>query len=272
MKFIIRADAAIHIGSGHIMRCLTLAKALRDYSHTVKFICREFQGNLISYIRSQDFEVFNIPHLNNSLTSVDEENTHSSWLEVSQEEDFDSCKTFLEKEKPDWIIVDHYALSEEWEVLARDHTKNIAVIDDLADRNHDCDILLDQNYGSLESSYAELVPNECKLLIGTQYALLRPEFAKYREISVARREKNSYTINQILVNLGGIDKDNHTLSVLNALNACLQNECVKVVMGATAPHIEDIKLYAQEVGFKCEVLVGINNMACLLYTSDAADE
>ena len=70
MKFIIRADAAIHIGSGHIMRCLTLAKALRDYSHTVKFICREFQGNLISYIRSQDFEVFNIPHLNNSLTII----------------------------------------------------------------------------------------------------------------------------------------------------------------------------------------------------------
>ena len=101
---------------------------------------------------------------------------HAAWLGVSWQEDLQEAKSTLGAHKYDWLIVDHYALDYRWESSMRAHAEQIFVIDDLADRTHDCDLLLDQTFGRQESCYASLVPESCEQLLGSDYALLRPEF------------------------------------------------------------------------------------------------
>lgn len=269
MKFIIRTDAARHIGTGHVMRCLTLAKALVSRGHQVSFISRAFEGNLIEFVRKEGFPVFELLNSSNvNLSST--ELLYSEWLSVSEEDDFKQCSSFLADEAPDWLIIDHYALSERWENRARALCENIFVIDDLANRPHNCDLLLDQNYGSSDESYSELTPPKCKLLIGTKYALLRQEFKEWRENSLTRRATSDYAFEHVLVNLGGVDKDNHTLAVLRILEKVLTTQRVTVVMGHSAPHITSVQRFAKNSLVNCEVIVGASNMAEIMANSDLA--
>ena len=145
--------------------------------------------------------------------------------------------------------------------------------DDLADRPHAADLLLDQNLGHTPSDYAGLVPPACRLLTGTRYALLREEFAAWREASLQRRAAQAETgyLKHILVNLGGVDKDNHTLAVLQAFSGSLPAACrVTVVMGKTAPHTAAVRAFADSAPYPCRVLVGADNMAELMAEADLA--
>lgn len=106
-------------------------------------------------------------------------------------------------ERADWLVIDHYGLDLRWERLVRPFVGSIFVIDDLADRRHDCDLLLDQNYyRGAESRYAALVPASCHQLIGPGYVILRPEFERLK----ATRERDRTTVRRILVNFGGVDR------------------------------------------------------------------
>jgi len=149
----------------------------------------------------------------------------------------------------------------------------ILAIDDLADRTHDCEILLDQNFGRKNEDYQPLVPSDCQRLLGTRYTLLRDEFASWRAMSLNRR-KSVQPPNNILVNLGGVDNDNVTLKILQSLNTFVQQSTqafnVTVVMGKTAPHIVRIQDFAKQANFPCHVIVNANNMAELMANADLA--
>ena len=81
-------------------------------------------------------------------------------------------------------MVDHYALDVRWESAMRTQARHIMVIDDIADRQHDCDVLLDQNfYENMQTRYTGKVPPYCRLLLGPRYALLRDEFRELHESS-----------------------------------------------------------------------------------------
>jgi UDP-2,4-diacetamido-2,4,6-trideoxy-beta-L-altropyranose hydrolase len=142
------------------------------------------------------------------------------------------------------------------------------VIDDLADRPHECAVLLDQNLGRSSSDYATLVPQDCKVLAGVQYAMLRPEFALMRSHSLARRQRPE--LGKILVTMGGVDKDNATTSVLEALAECpLPLEChIIVLMGPHAPWLDVVRAKAAAMPRKTEVLVNVTNVAELMAESD----
>jgi UDP-2,4-diacetamido-2,4,6-trideoxy-beta-L-altropyranose hydrolase len=176
----------------------------------------------------------------------------------------------MESEPVDWLVADHYALDARWEEAMRPLTKRIMVIDDLADRHHACDLLLDQTFGRQEVDYIPLVPDGCKLLCGSQNALLRPEFAALREYSLKRRAQP--VLKELLITMGGVDKDNVTGAVLRALQTCsLPGDCsLTVVMGQAAPWLQEVEAIASVMPRPTRVLVGVTNMARLMADSDLA--
>lgn len=273
MNIVFRCDASIQIGTGHVMRCLTLADELARQGARCHFICREHEGNLIDFIAQKGYEVYKlgvVPLDNHMKGDVEPTLFHSEWLGSTQAEDAKQTIDIISEIEPEWLIIDHYALDSFWEKKLRPHCDSILVIDDLADRKHDCDILLDQNYGRSESDYINLIPKDCLLFCGPKYSLLRPEFHALREYSLKRR-KNSHLKN-VLINLGGVDKDNHTTKIIKSLTQSpLPKDCkITVVAGSTSPWLNNIQDEASKLPWKTQVLCGVSNMAELMANSDLA--
>src|SRR5690606_19557137 len=152
-------------------------------------------------------------------------------------------------------------LDAHWEHALKPHYRRLMVIDDLADRPHECDLLLDQTYSRKAEDYHAWVPASTALLCGSQYALLRPEFAALRPYSLQRRAAPQ--LRGLLVTMGGVDKDNATGQVLEALSSCpIPVECrITVVMGATAPWLAEVERLAREMPWSTQVEVGVKDMA-----------
>ncbi len=222
MRVVVRADASVAIGTGHVMRCLTLAEALRTQGHHAEFICREAEGDLTKFIESEKgFPVHLLPKAG------------------SHEEDARQSAVYLQNASVDWLVVDHYGLDEAWETQLRPHTKRLMVIDDLADRPHRCDLLLDQNFAIDTTRYDALIPSHCTKLLGPEYALLRSEFAAAR----ARLAKRQGKPERLLLSFGGSDPTGETVEVLRQLQAAdakfeLHIDCV---VGASHPALDEVK-------------------------------
>ncbi|MBI3804154.1 MAG: UDP-2,4-diacetamido-2,4,6-trideoxy-beta-L-altropyranose hydrolase [Nitrospirae bacterium] len=232
MNVVFRVDASVQIGTGHLMRCLTLAEALRERGAQTQFICREQTGHLIPLLQQKAIPVTVLPAPLKSDIPLGEE--YAAWLGVTQAEDAGQTIEVLGGERPDWLVVDHYGLDIEWENRLRPHTGKIMVIDDLANRPHDCDLLLDQNYSAEgEGRYQAMVPETCRRLAGPRYALLRPEYALYRRTRPARDGE----VRRVLVFFGGSDPHNMTGLTIEALSQpALRHLAVDVVVGANNPH------------------------------------
>ena len=269
MKVIFRVDASLEMGMGHVMRCLTLAQLLNKNNSSIRFICRQHEGNLIDKIRSSGFEVCGLGLLEDK--KINNKLSHSHWLGTSQQQDANDCIRALKSEEIDWLIVDHYALDEEWQNELKPFCKKIMAIDDLADRKHQCDILLDQTFGRQQGDYSALVPKNCSLLLGAKYALLRPEFERWRAYSLEHRY-NKTKAKQLLVNMGGVDADNATQWVIEALKTCTlsSDTNIVIIMGALSPYLKDIQAMVANFPYKVEVKVDVNNMAEMMANSDLA--
>jgi UDP-2,4-diacetamido-2,4,6-trideoxy-beta-L-altropyranose hydrolase len=279
MRFVFRVDASLQMGSGHVMRCLTLADALALQGAQCHFISRELVGNLLALIRQRGYvaDVLSAPIKPSQVAAPEDIKNDSShrtiyegWLGISWQKDAEQTRVILEKIQPDLLVVDHYALDQRWETAVRPHYQNLMVIDDLADRPHQCEVLLDQNLGRQPKDYANLVPAQCKVLTGPQYALLRPEFAALRAYSLQRRQQP--VLKQLLITMGGVDQPNATGQVLQALKGCTlpQNCRISVVMGLQAPWLPQVRAQAQDMPWPTEVLVNIGDMAQRMADSDLA--
>ena len=267
----------MQIGSGHVMRCLTLAEALRAYGAQCHFISRAHPGHLLDLIRQRGFVVtalpVELPPLPANATVGSEhvkEPAHAPWLGCDWQTDAEKTRAILAKLQPDWWVVDHYALDQRWETALRPHYQKLLVIDDLADRVHQCDLLLDQNLGRKPQDYAGLMPAQCQVLTGPQYALLRPEFAALRAYSLQRRQQPE--LKRVMITMGGVDQSNATGQVMQALKGCtLPQDCrISVVMGSQAPWLPSVLALAQDMPWPTEVLVNINDMAQRMADSDLA--
>ena len=268
MTVYFRADASATIGSGHVMRCMTLADLVLSFGQVTHFLCRSLPQSLREFLLSKGHAVTMLPGSTQSATSG--KLAHSAWLGVDQSDDAKDCIDAIGDQSPDWIVVDHYGLDIEWESLLRPHCDQLLVIDDLADRKHDCDVLLDQNLGRSSDDYTGLVSDHCLLLIGPKHALLRPEFAALRAVSMGRRRGVAFE--RLLISLGGFDNDNVTGKVLDALaDSTLPRDCkITVVMGSQAPWLEDVKVRAAAMPQKTEVVVDVREMASLMSMADLA--
>ncbi|QUM87914.1 UDP-2,4-diacetamido-2,4,6-trideoxy-beta-L-altropyranose hydrolase [Moritella sp. 36] len=259
MKIVIRTDASIHIGSGHVMRCLVLAQALVLQGHKVSFACRPQAGDLIQFVRNKGFHV---DELIQAQTLIEPRNSgdYQAWLQVPWLDDAQSlCKQVC---NADLLIVDHYALNQEWQTWVKQRLGcKVFVIDDLV-RTHDADLILDQTLMRVVDEYQEN-NQSAKILTGCEFALLNPFFSRYREQALDNDLLPAEP--KVLISMGGIDQPNATLKVLEALALHpLPKPCVTVLLGPKAPNYEQVKAFCVENQDWIQHIDFVENMAELM--------
>ncbi|MDX8357909.1 UDP-2,4-diacetamido-2,4,6-trideoxy-beta-L-altropyranose hydrolase [Sphingopyxis terrae] len=268
MTILFRTDASTEIGTGHVMRCLTLADALAAEGASAHFLCRAHPGHLAALIERRGHGVTLLAR--GEGDPVESRLAHSAWLGSSVAADVAEALEAADSFRPEWVVVDHYALDVEWETAMRRTGARILAIDDLADRAHDCDVLLDQNLGRSVHDYARLVPVDAAVLAGPAHALLRDQFVAARASSLLRRQDGA--VRTVLVNLGGVDRDDATSVVLSALAAAngAASFHVRVVLGASALWGERVRALAATLPFEVQVMQGIDDMAVEMASADIA--
>lgn len=259
MRIFIRVDASTEIGTGHVMRCLTYAHEQKKRNNDVEFICRKSNGDCIELIKQNGFKVHMLPEVNESLWKF----TKKYW-----KTDAEQTIEILKKYSVDLIVIDHYSIEEKWEKMIRSFVKEIMVIDDLANRKHDCDTLLDQNYYlDMNHRYEGLVPKHAKLLLGPKFALLRDEFKTAHNMIKPFNGK----VERLFIFFGGSDPTNETEKVLRAIKPLIAkyNLSVDVIVGNTnkkRKKIQELCKSINGVNFYCQ----INNIAELMANADLA--
>ncbi len=239
-RALFRCDASPDIGGGHVMRCLTLADELSHNRWDCVFACNDGARSIIPVL--QNYKL--IPTEN------------------------------LDK-KTDLLVVDHYRLDHIFESKSRSWADKILVIDDLADREHDCDILLDQTFRRNEHDYKSLVPNHCTILTGSKYALLRPQFSETRKESLERRNKQNFKLQRVFISLGMTNIFNITLKALCGLELYTDTPLqIDVILGKSASFIDNVKDQIDKMnncGFhNVKLHSNVENMAGLMMKADLA--
>ena len=249
VKIAIRADASPRIGAGHVMRCLALADGLRARGAEVMFVCRHVTESLQRLIAEKGHRLTRLEAPPDPVPERDA--PHSAWLGVPQEADAAQTLQVLAGATWDWVVVDHYALDHRWETAVRASASRILVIDDLADRVHDCDLLLDQNlYRGMGARYAGKAPDTAELRLGPRYALLRASFAAQRSLCRPR----SGAVRRLLILFGGVDADDHTGAAVEIVaSLALQGVAVDVVVGGEHPRRDALAGRCQALGFRIHV-------------------
>ena len=245
---VFRADASKEIGGGHIMRCLALAHAMETAGWNCAFACQAATPDAVPALARSGHDCL--------------------WLDCEPAHE----PAMLESRWPegvDAMIVDHYRRGAEFERACRGWAKRIFVIDDLADRRHDADLLLDQTFGRAPADYASLVPPHCRVLAGADYALLPPRFAELRCAALQRREQGG-PVERILVSMGMSDPDNVAGKALQAIAAVGLEAKVDVVMGAAAPHLDQVRRQVQGMDTPTRVHVDIKDMPGMIAAADIA--
>jgi UDP-2,4-diacetamido-2,4,6-trideoxy-beta-L-altropyranose hydrolase len=207
-----RVDASSDIGGGHAMRCLTLAQALRARGAEPHFFVNPAFAATVPAAAEAGFPL----HV------------------VEGGADFAAALGATLGDGVDLAIFDHYGLAKADQIKVRGHARHVAVIDDLANRAHDADLLLDQTVGRLARSYAGLVPSHCRMLVGPLYALLRPEFAAMRPASLARRA-HVMRRGRLLVSMGLTDVGGITGELVTRLSRQTFPERIDVLLADSAP-------------------------------------
>lgn len=266
-KILLRVDASREIGTGHVMRCLALANKAKQQGWECVFVLRDPVGGIVKHILSCGHRVIR-------LTSeyvkkvICNETAYSDWLPVSQMQDANETTEIINDLKPDWIIVDHYALDVTWFLPIRETKPKILVIDDLGDRKLICDFLLDQNLGASAEKYDGKLPEYCQLLLGPDFALLRDEFKVWRKRSLESRLDR--TVENILITMGGGDDRNFTLKVLKeiAKSEYAKNYKFTIVIGGSYTHATTLCSFLNKSNLKALVLSDIKNIAEIMSKSD----
>lgn len=259
---LIRADGGRHIGGGHVVRSLTLAAHLADRGMTVRFAIRNDEGTFVDRIESAGCDVIRLPEepLPGPLLEA-------AWPVEMQQRDLDLLFA-ASPGRYGAVIVDHYGLDAYWEQGIRTSSDRVLAIDDLANRSHDVDLLVDQNwYGATTPDrYDSLVPLGCQQLLGPRYALLQPDYAKARLVAPPPHHPPQ----QILVSFGGSDPTGETAKVVTALaDPLFAGINVDVVLGNPSAIDDRLRaIIAQRANTTLHI--GLPTLAELLGAADLA--
>lgn len=261
-NIVFRCDASDEIGGGHVMRCLSLAESLSESGAKIYFVSRECEGNLFFRIQLAGHTLIPLAARDNKFTE------NENILQEVEANDFIDC--IKDICVADWLIVDNYSLDSRWEKAVKKYTRKIFVIDDLANRKHDCELLLDQSFGRKEKEYSKYVRKDTKVLCGSKYSLLRKEFNLYRDKSIERRRKLSRTF-EILISMG-MSNNKSTLRILHDLQECSLPEKTKlnVVLGSKDETVKGIESSLRKMKWDSEIFENVDNVAEIMCRSDMA--
>lgn len=264
MNVVFRVDSGLDIGTGHLVRCLTLAKLLREKgAKRIFFICRPHQNNISEMVLESNFTLLMLPFSSKPVL----QNNCKTWLGESKTIDASQTHSLLHEHGISYIdilIVDHYAIDYVWEMSFSEIASKIMVIDDLADRKHECDVLLDQNIAPNQNSrYLSLIPSRCEIFIGISYCLLDKKFFNLRQ-SITPRS----VLKKLLIFFGGVDMHGCTERLLIEYGKKFENfKHVDVVVGMANPKKSSIEKLCSHYD-NCHYHEQISNMAELIANAD----
>ncbi|GKW54144.1 UDP-2,4-diacetamido-2,4,6-trideoxy-beta-L-altropyranose hydrolase [Pseudoalteromonas sp. NCCP-2140] len=255
-----RVDASIHIGSGHVMRCLVLADALASDGHQVAFLTRPQAGDLISFIKQRGHDVCPLSELECPVEPVSTDD-YAGWLQVSELDDATECAGLLTS--TDLVIVDHYGIGTLWHKRVKEtHDCKVVVIDDLV-RTHDAELIIDQTLQRHAAEYNRKNANAL-VLAGTQYALIAPVFATYHQQCHVEKKSPLRQPPRILLSMGGIDAPNATLQALQALQQLDTKPLVTVLLSQRAPNYDSVKAFSSQYSEWVTHIDFVSDMAVLM--------
>jgi len=263
MRVLIRADASETIGTGHLMRCLALADRLRRQGAKITFACAKIPADLAHRITAGGFKYLDVSSPTTPMWTGGPEDVLDIAAQLADLAATRQATTGVF----DWVIVDHYGLDARWEEETRTWARRLLVLDDLANRPHDCDLLLDQNPGDeRHRRYQELSPRHAALLAGPRFALLRSDFAAMRAACSPR----AGAIGRVFVMFGGSDPTRETAKAIEALRSVPRvGKAIDVVVGTANPlaaYLRDACARDPRMRFHC----GAPNIAELMASADLA--
>ena len=252
------------------MRCLSLAHYIMANGGRCSFITRPAEGDLIEKISSQNIDILKLPAADRSELNPDNAAPYANWLGKSQQQDALDTIHLLHGDHPDWIVIDHYSLDKEWACLLRPYCRFIMVLDDMVASNHDCDVLLNQNLNATVDQYQSRVPEQCTVLTGPKFALLRPEFSETTHSDFLPTDIKTTT--NIMISMGGVDARNSARDVLKIISRRERHDDMKVhlVIGPSSPWKDDLQHLAGELPYDIDVHVNPRSMASIMAKSDLA--
>jgi len=259
-----RVDASETIGLGHVMRCLTLSKEFIELGIECIFLYRALPESIIKKLKRFDVTAKYLSYEGAGVVgtfSIDIEKDAAKAIEI--------IKVYRNSKK--LLVVDHYGIDAYWEQLVIPYILKCMVIDDLANRKHQCDVLLDQTYNRQLIDYNNFVPKHAELLCGTGYALLGAEFHKVRQKAQFKRKKCK-SIRNILLNFGGSDPKNLSAWCIKILNKHYEHQpyVLTIVLGAVSVSQNEVELLVQQSKIPATVIIDAENMSDLILEADLA--
>ena len=253
----IRVDSGNIIGFGHAMRCLTIANQMKKHNYNVSIISSKEKNNLDQLFIKNGYKIY---HVNNK--KIDLRKIHEKY-------DLEQTKKILKNinKKIDLLLVDHYSLGFNWEKSLRRLVEKIVVIDDLNNRKHDCDLIVDQGlHHNMKKAYRHLVTNNCKILLGPKYAILRPEFHQIREKLPNQNKK----IERIIISFGGSDPNGDTIKALDGIMKIKNREFrIDVIVGKSNLKYKKIMRMCEKM-IKTRCFYNVKKIASVMSKCDLA--
>lgn len=248
-NLLIRVNSTYESGMGHFMRTLAVAQKWQSENGKVYFIIND-NNNLKQRITNEDMEFIVTP------------------FDSGQIEDAEFVVRCFNKYKISWVIVDGYIFNEKYLDFLREHDLNYLIFDDDGKKSHyNSNIVLNQNLHGKKEWYNLKKEDYTKLLIGTDFTLLRNEFLEFQEY----RKTIKVKANHILITLGGSDVNNYSLEILKVLNELKFSEFeVIVLIGANNIHEDELINFSGNVNFDVKILKNISNMPEIMKWADLA--
>ena len=270
MKILFRADASVQQGTGHIMRCLVIADELRKRGHECIFLTQPFLPKFLAQIEDRQHRLVFLKKNKMELEYARIDNEYLAWLGRPIIQDAIETLDVIKYERPDIIVTDHYAINATWSSIVSYEEIKTVVIDDLADREHFCDLLIDQNFGREPEQYRKLVSQETKILAGAEYIFIKDDFRKMRK--AAQTSRLNRRPNRLNICMGGIDKDNATYNVLETIRKLnyFKNWDIDIVLSSASPHANSLREYVENQKIHVQLHFDAENMAELFSKADLA--
>lgn len=245
---VVRADASVAIGTGHVMRGLALSQAWQSAGGKVVFAMAQSTPAIEQRLRSESFELV-------KLDVTPGAHDAQQLAEVSR------------AQAADCVVLDGYQFDGDYQHRIKDAGFRLLSVDDNGHADHYfADVVLNHNPHACSDLFHSREPYT-RLLLGPRYALLRREFERWQNWT----RPHDREAHKVLVTMGGSDPDNVTATVIRVLSQVkVKSLDVTVVVGGSNPHLPSLKSVAAEFSGTIRLQQGTTNMSDLLAWADVA--